>query len=119
VAANGRARRVAEGQDDDWWQDEGIKLVARITEAFGGGAVEVAPGKVTLAMLSRHVMGKAECDSTVGNALFQTWEAHVAAGRFEEAKAMLVTSTAFGRGLHHAVLGFSDSVEINRRARVI
>jgi hypothetical protein len=26
------------GKDDDGWQDEGIKLVARITTAFGGGA---------------------------------------------------------------------------------
>ena len=99
------------GLDDDWWQDEGFKLVARITAAFGGGTADAAPGKVTLAMLSGHVMGKAECDSTVANPLFSAWEAHVAADRFEEAKAMIVTSTLFGRTLHRAVLGFSATVE--------
>ena len=31
------------GLDDDWWQDEGFKLVARITAAFGGGTADAAP----------------------------------------------------------------------------
>ena len=47
-------------KDDDWWQAEGFKLIPRIREAFGGtDAVGGDPGKVTVGMLSGHVLGKA------------------------------------------------------------
>ena len=84
-------------KEDDWWQEQGVKLVSRLKVAFGGtDGAGGDPGKVTSGMLTGHVLGKAECKATVANPLFATWEAHVSHGHFEEAKAMLVTTSEFG-----------------------
>jgi hypothetical protein len=100
-------------QDDDWWQEQGFRLIARLKVAFGGtDGAGGDPGKVTASMLTGHVLGKAECNATVVNPLFTTWEAHVSRGNFEEAKAMLVTTSEFGRTLQRAALTFSDAVEV-------
>ena len=65
-------------KDDDWWQEQGFRLISRLKAAFGGtDGAGGDPGKVTASMLTGHVLGKAECNATVANPLFASWEAHV------------------------------------------
>jgi len=72
----------------------------------------VDSGHITAEMMNGLTLRRKEAKEVVSNAIFSTFEGHVLAGDFEEAKKLLDTSTQFGRLLTRTLLGFKSESKL-------